>query len=129
MFLTRKIRVAWTWAVLFAVLLNIALPAAAAIRGDGQPGPFAEICTTYGIKQIALQDAGSGQEDKRPSLLHDGHCNLCVIHLAACLLTREAAVLPVQARQGYVLHALPQPIPAEHFSFRTPPSQAPPSLS
>lgn len=115
--------------MLFAVLFNIALPVAAAMRDDGQTGSFAEICTTYGIKRIALPDAGGGQDEKRPSLLHDGHCSLCVIHLAACLPTGEAGVLPVPARQGYVLHASTQPIPVEHFSFRTPPSQAPPSFS
>lgn len=129
MFLAKKIRVVWTWAVLFAVLFNIALPVTAAMRADKHPVLFTEICTTSGTKQIAVQDAGTGQEEKHPSLLHDGHCNLCVIQFASCLLTGEAAALPIQARQTYVLHAASQATPSEHFSFRTPPSQAPPSFS
>lgn len=129
MFLTRQIRVAWTWVVLFAVLFNIALPVTAAMRADGHPVSFTEICTTSGTKQVALQDAGTGQEEKRLSFLHDGHCTLCVIQLATGLITGEAAVLPIQARQTYVLQASSQSTPSAHCSFHTPPSQAPPSFS
>ncbi|HZW14523.1 MAG TPA: DUF2946 domain-containing protein [Noviherbaspirillum sp.] len=129
MFLTRKTRGAWAWAVMFAVLFNIALPVATAMRADGRPVSFAEICTTSGTKQVVLQDAGSGQEEKHVSLLHDGHCTLCVIQLASCMLTGEAGALPIQARQAYVLNATSQSTPSQHFSFRTPPSQAPPPFS
>jgi hypothetical protein len=129
MFLSRKLRMIWTWAALFAVLFNIALPVTAAMRVQGQSVSFAEICTTSGVKQVAVQDSAAGQAGEHALPLHDGHCNLCVIQLAADLLTAEATILPVPARQTYVLHASSQATPSEHFSFHTPPAQAPPSFS
>ncbi|MDQ9172368.1 DUF2946 domain-containing protein [Oxalobacteraceae bacterium R-40] len=122
---TRKLRVVLSWAVLFAVLFNVALPTLAAMHTNADSVQFTEICTVSGIKRIALHDA----DEQKTNLIHDGHCQLCAVHVEASTSSVDSTALPFPARQRYVLQEQPVALPSEQLHRIRPPSQAPPFFS
>ncbi|MGV3742465.1 MAG: DUF2946 domain-containing protein [Burkholderiaceae bacterium] len=123
---TRKLRVILSWAVLFAVLFNVALPTLAAMHTKADSVQFTEICTVSGIKRIALHDTG----EQKTNLIHDGHCQLCAVHVATGLSSGDTITLPFPARHSYVLHEQPAAaLPSDPLCRIRPPSQAPPLFS
>lgn len=129
MFLRRNLRIALAWAVLFAVLFNVALPTMAAMRTQTAPVAFGDICFASGVKQAALSGDAEGEAGKHADLLHDGHCNLCMVQLVTCPLSGDIAVLPMPAWPAYPAQELPSAILSENAHCLTPPSQAPPAFS
>lgn len=128
MFRQRKFRSPITWALLFAVLFNIAAPSLAMSRAPMQIGGLAEICTTSGLKVIVTSGVDRAPGD-HADLLHDGHCQLCSFNAAEGPIPVVASILPFAI--GSI--AVPPPgrtlIATPHPGCPPPPSQAPPIFS
>lgn len=131
MFLRKNFRVALIWTVLLAVFFNVALPTMAAVRAPAEAVAFAEVCGASGIQRMALSSDGHATEatEKHADMLHDGHCLLCIVQIAACRLPDNAAVLPMPARLAYLAQVLPPVAFPRPTPCLIPPSQAPPVFS
>lgn len=127
MFRRSKFRPAVAWALLFAVLFNIALPSLANAMRPAAPMALGEICSTSGLKAIVTPGA-----DRAPAshadLLHDGHCQLCTIEPVEVLASVLFIPLPIIVGSSYP-PVRSTPIPATQQRSIRPPSQAPPVLS
>lgn len=127
MFRRNKVRVPIAWALLFAVLFNIALPSLAMSMRPAEPLGLGEICSTSGLKIIVASGADRAPGD-HGDLLHDGHCQLCATGLADFLLPDMAWTLPTADLPS---HASISGAPSPTLPIRglLPPAHAPPALS
>lgn len=125
MFRRSKFRLQVAWALLFAVLFNIAAPSLATAR---KPVGLGEICTTSGLKTMVASGVDRAPGD-HADLLHDGHCQLCTIDLPAGLFFFIASALPVTAGPSTVPVPEPSMPLAAHTNCPPPPSHAPPFFS
>lgn len=117
------------WAVLFAVLFNIALPTLAAVHANSSKSPFlAEICTTNGTKKIVVPGTTPPPADTA-NLLHDGHCQLCPSGVAASPVPATAIVLPMALQTPRPWSPAPSTPDSQRNGCVPPPSHAPPVFS
>lgn len=127
MFRRSKIRLPVAWALLFAVLFNIALPSLATTMRPADAIILGEICSTGGLKTIVASGVDRAPGD-HADLLHDGHCQLCSIEPQAFLPPMLERALPGTIRPVPPTE-LPTFIPARLPRSLPPPSHAPPALS
>ncbi|GAB3542679.1 hypothetical protein GCM10027343_15010 [Noviherbaspirillum agri] len=129
MFRRIKFQMPIAWAVLFAVLFNIALPTLAAIQANTSDTPFVtEICTATGTKKVVVSGASTSPADPT-NLLHEGHCQLCPSGVAASPVPATAIVLPLAFQPPHQWAPLPPTPVSQRNGCPPPPSHAPPAFS
>ncbi|HJV74167.1 MAG TPA: DUF2946 family protein [Noviherbaspirillum sp.] len=127
MFRQGKFQLSLVWTVLFAVLFNIALTALA--RSPEKSSLLtAEVCTSSGTKSFSGLGAKPAPGN-HASLLHDGHCQLCPVGMAASPMRDVDIVLPIAARPAHESAPVPFVPVSPCKDGSPPPSQAPPLIS
>ena len=118
------------WLLLFVVLLKVATPLLATLSARERAVPLAEICSVYGVRTLALEEAGDASEPLAAGHASAQHCVLTPLLGAAVLAAPVvAAVLlhaPAQTRlQAPAKAPLPPDAGLAWLAGRT---HAPPSL-
>ncbi|HEY0844781.1 MAG TPA: DUF2946 family protein [Noviherbaspirillum sp.] len=126
MFRRSKFRLPIAWALLFAVLFNIALPTLANATRPADPFALGEICSTSGTGAVAV--SGERAPASHPDLLHEGHCQFCSVEPVDLLASVLLVPLPGVISFPYPpLRATAEP--ATPPRTVRPPSHAPPVFS
>jgi hypothetical protein len=101
------------WLAVCALLLKAAVPLLASVSAQAQGKALVEVCTTYGVATVALDDGTPGPAPQ-PEAAHAGdHCVLgAVVALASPPVA--AMSLPAQAPRGSLPRAeTPEAPPAD----------------
>ena len=118
------------WLTLVAVLFGALAPAWAQVIVRASAGAslsYIEVCTSAGLRRIAVDAADSGAPAPHPAKAIDAvHCAFCLTqHQLPCLLGAPPPAVAPQCARMAAAPARPRPLPAMAALWRPPP-RAPP---
>lgn len=93
-------------------------------RGDSV---FNEICTSEGMKQVAVDAADPGEGSGAPSLNHLEHCPLCGLSACGMAMTSQPPALAEPANLRHLQPALFWHAPRPLFAWASDRARAPPA--